>query len=200
MTDDDKPAISLAVERKARERDFTVERDLLIKELLEIGQSPERAAAIAQDMLYYDWLCLQAVTILGRLGPGAKRRSRRRACQDHGEVGSMKHERWNSRAIIWPCKDCGCDVAPVRNGKRRTWSVSDKAWKQAGMKTQGKRPLGTGEFLCWECFVRRFESRMGRPLEHEDCLPGYGTQRWVSKKEWRGWLRRHRQRRAIQPK
>jgi hypothetical protein len=65
---DDKPTntISLAAERKARERDFTAERELLIKELLEIGQSPERAAAIAQDMRYYDWLCLQAVTILGR--------------------------------------------------------------------------------------------------------------------------------------
>ena len=39
---------------------------MLIKELLDIGQSPEGAAAIAQDMLYYDWLCLQAVTILQR--------------------------------------------------------------------------------------------------------------------------------------
>jgi len=66
MTDDDKPPISLAAERKQRERDFTAERELLIKELLEIGQSPERAAAIAQDMLYYDWLCLQATVILER--------------------------------------------------------------------------------------------------------------------------------------
>jgi|SRR6516164_6115738 len=61
-----KPPISLAAERKQRERDFTAERELLIKELLEIGQSPERAAAIAQDMLYYDWLCLQATVILER--------------------------------------------------------------------------------------------------------------------------------------
>ena len=57
MMTDDKPTISLAAERKARERDFTAERELLIKELLEIGQSPEKAAAIAQDMLYYDWSC-----------------------------------------------------------------------------------------------------------------------------------------------
>jgi len=52
----------------------------------------------------------------------------------------MKHERWNSRAIMWPCKDCGCEVAPVRNGKRHTWGVNDKLWKQAGMKLQ-KAPI-----------------------------------------------------------
>ena len=46
MTDDDKPAISLAVERKARERDFSAERDLLTRELADIGIAPEKASAI----------------------------------------------------------------------------------------------------------------------------------------------------------
>jgi hypothetical protein len=64
--DDDKPTISLAVERKARERDFAAERELLIKELLEIGQSPERASAIVADLLLIDWWCLQATVILAR--------------------------------------------------------------------------------------------------------------------------------------
>jgi len=64
--DDDKPPISLAVERKARERDFTAERELLIKELADIGVSPEKATAIAQDMLLTDWYVLQAVTVLER--------------------------------------------------------------------------------------------------------------------------------------
>jgi hypothetical protein len=64
--DDDKPTISLAVERKARERDFAAERELLIKELLEIGQSPERASAIVADLLLIDWWCLQATVILER--------------------------------------------------------------------------------------------------------------------------------------
>lgn len=93
---------------------------------------------------------------------------------------------------MWPCKDCGREVAPVINGKRHTWGVSDKIWKQVGMKPQGRRPFGTGEFLCWKCLETRFESRMGRPLEPLEIFPGYGTQRWVSKKEWRRWLRARR--------
>jgi len=64
-----------------------------------------------------------------------------------------KHERWNSRAIMWPCKDCGCDVSPVRDGKR--WGVSDKVWKQAGMKPQGKRPFGTGVLSVYEHYEPR---------------------------------------------
>src|SRR5262245_50141942 len=66
MTDDDRPPIDLAVERGKREREFTAERELLIKELLAIGLPIEKTTAIAQEMLFYDWLCLQAVTILGR--------------------------------------------------------------------------------------------------------------------------------------
>ena len=66
MTDDDRPPIDLAVERGKRERDFTAERELLIKELLAIGLPIEKATAIAQEMLFYDWLCLQATVILDR--------------------------------------------------------------------------------------------------------------------------------------
>jgi len=58
--------IHLATERKARERDFAAERELLIEELLEIGQSPEKASAIVADLLLIDWWCLQATVILER--------------------------------------------------------------------------------------------------------------------------------------
>src|SRR5262249_10087370 len=93
--------------------------------------------------------------------------------------------KWNSRAIMWPCKDCGCEVAPVRNGKRHTWGVNDKLWKQAGRKLQGKGPFGTGGFLWWTCFVARLESRRGRPFEPHEVVVrsgGYSTNVWVSKK------------------
>ena len=56
----------MATERKARERDFAAERELLIEELLEIGQSPEKASAIVADLLLIDWWCLQATVILER--------------------------------------------------------------------------------------------------------------------------------------
>jgi hypothetical protein len=98
----------------------------------------------------------------------------------------MKRERWNSRAIMWPCKDCGCEVSPVRDGKRSTWTVSDRTWKEAGMKAQGKRPLGSGEFLCLHCL----ESRLGRKLTLADHMGGgYSTFTSVSRRQWRGWLR-----------
>jgi hypothetical protein len=65
--DDDKSAtISLAVESGKRERDFTAERELLSRELADIGVPPERASAIVDHVLLVDWLCLQAVTILER--------------------------------------------------------------------------------------------------------------------------------------
>ena len=63
--DDDRP-ISLATERKARERDFSAERELPNKELLEIGQSPQKAAEIVSHVLLVDWLCLQATVLLDR--------------------------------------------------------------------------------------------------------------------------------------
>ena len=66
MKDDDKPVISLAAERKKQERDFAQERDNMIKELSELGLPSERAAAIAEDVLYCDWLVLQATIILER--------------------------------------------------------------------------------------------------------------------------------------
>src|SRR5262249_7354369 len=65
---DDKPTntISLAAERGKRERDFAAERDLLTRELADIGVPPEKASAIVADLLLIDWWCLQAVTILER--------------------------------------------------------------------------------------------------------------------------------------
>jgi hypothetical protein len=73
-------------------------------------------------------------------------------------------KRFNSRAIVWPCKDCGAEVSPVKNGMRHTWGVRDRVWKKAGMKLQGSRPLGIGEFLCVACL----EARLGRPLTFAD--------------------------------
>ena len=96
-----------------------------------------------------------------------------------------KRERWNSRGVMWPCKDCGCEVSPVRDGKRLTWKVSDRTWRKAGMKAQGKRPIGTGEFLCFGCL----EDRLGRELTLLDYMGGYTTHLTVSRRQWRGWLR-----------
>jgi len=66
MSDDNKPTMSLATERKQRERDFAQERAGMIKELADIGQSLERARAIADAMLLTDWYVLQATVILER--------------------------------------------------------------------------------------------------------------------------------------
>jgi len=96
-----------------------------------------------------------------------------------------KREIWNSRAVLWPCKDCGCEVSPVRQGIRTTWRVSDKLWKKAGMKPQGRSPLGTGEFLCIACLA----VRIGRGV---DFMGGYSTHMPVSRKQWRRWLTAHR--------
>src|SRR5215467_7343622 len=65
---DDKPTntISLAAERGKRERDFAAERDLLTRELADIGVPPEKASAIVADLLLIDWWCLQATVILAR--------------------------------------------------------------------------------------------------------------------------------------
>jgi hypothetical protein len=95
-----------------------------------------------------------------------------------------KREKWNSRAVLWPCKDCGCEVSPVRNGMRVTWSVSDKTWKAAGMKPQGKRTLGTGEFLCFDCLSDRLTARRGRGWEY---WGGHTKKMPVSRKTWRRW-------------
>jgi len=56
---DDKPTntISLAAERGKRERDFAAERDLLTRELADIGVPPEKASAIVADLLLIDWWC-----------------------------------------------------------------------------------------------------------------------------------------------
>jgi hypothetical protein len=95
----------------------------------------------------------------------------------------MKHERWDSRAVLWPCKDCGCEVSPVVKGKRHTWGLKDKTWKATGMKAQGKTPLGQGEFLCIKCT----EARLGRQLELKDY--SYTTNMPVSREQWRRWAR-----------
>ena len=65
---------------------------------------------------------------------------------------------WNSRAVLWPCKDCGRDVSPVRRGYRETWGVKDALWKSAGMKSS--------DFLCTECLRKR----LGRPLTFGDYI------------------------------
>jgi hypothetical protein len=95
----------------------------------------------------------------------------------------MRVKPFNSRGVLWPCHDCGCEVSPVRNGKRSTWGVRDAVWKQAGMKPQGKRPLGSGEFLCIGCL----EDRLGRPLSFPDHT--YFTHMPVNRESWRRWLR-----------
>jgi hypothetical protein len=126
-----------------------------------------------------------AATVAGRSsgrGPG------RSSGRGRTTMPRRRREIWDSRAILWPCKDCGCEVSPVRRGIRHTWKVRDDLWKAAGMKPQGKTPLGKGEFLCFDCFKKR----LGRPLSMQDYLGGYTTHREVTRKQWRQWLRQHR--------
>jgi hypothetical protein len=106
--------------------------------------------------------------------------------------GHPKIERWNSRAVLWPCKDCGHEVSPVINGKRHTWGVSNALWKEAGMRV-GKSHW-TGEYLCWNCLRARIEARRGhKPTDFEllSCV-GYSTNMSVSRKQWSRWLRARR--------
>jgi hypothetical protein len=59
------------------------------------------------------------------------------------------------------------------------------------MQAQGKRPIGTGEFLCVPCL----ETRLGRKLTPADCMGmggGYSTFTWISRRQWRGWLARRK--------
>jgi hypothetical protein len=78
---------------------------------------------------------------------------------------------WNSRTILWPCKDCGCEIQPVRRGHRFTWHVSDKLWNSAGAKP--------GELLCMGCFGKR----IGRTLSFGDFV--WSTGSYISRKEFR---------------
>jgi hypothetical protein len=98
-----------------------------------------------------------------------------------------KRERWNSRGVLWPCKDCGGEVSPVRDGVHFTWFVLDKTWRQAGMKPQGSTPLGQGEFLCIECLDVRLLARRGYGYIPEQDYEG-GTNFPVSRKQWRRYL------------
>jgi len=52
--DDDRPPISLAAERKQRERDVGQEREQMVRELLDLGLPAAKATAIANDVLFYD--------------------------------------------------------------------------------------------------------------------------------------------------
>jgi hypothetical protein len=100
--------------------------------------------------------------------------------------GRPRIERWNSRAINWPCKDCGCEVAPVIDGKRYTWGVHDAVWAAAGMRPQGGTPLGCGEFLC----IDHLSKRLGRDLAFTDFT--YSTSMVVGRKTWEKWSRSYR--------
>jgi len=62
--DDDRPPISLAAERKQRERDFGQEREQMVRELLDLGLPAAKATAIANDVLFYDWLIFRCSNIL----------------------------------------------------------------------------------------------------------------------------------------
>jgi hypothetical protein len=87
--------------------------------------------------------------------------------------------KWNSRAILWPCMDCGREIQPVRDGKRVTWFVSDELWKSQG--------LTKNDLLCLECF----EKRLGRKLGWEEFSGGTCTT--ISRERWRRELRAYRE-------
>jgi hypothetical protein len=125
----------------------------------------------------------------GRLNPAVQARALSPAAQREvivmtkQKMPRRRREIWNSRAIRWPCKDCGCEVAPVRRGMRHTWGVRDEIWKEAGMKLQGRTPMGFGEFLCMPCLNKR----LGRKLSWRDLSGGYSTHVPVTRKKWREW-------------
>jgi len=66
MSDDNKPTMSLATERKQRARDVAAEPFGMTVAMPDTGQPPERARAIADAMLLTDWYVLQATVILER--------------------------------------------------------------------------------------------------------------------------------------
>ena len=61
---DDKPPISLATERKARERDFDQERADILKELEEIGVAPDQLASVTQHVMFIEWALYKANLML----------------------------------------------------------------------------------------------------------------------------------------
>jgi hypothetical protein len=81
---------------------------------------------------------------------------------------------WNSRAVLWPCEDCGCDVAPVIKGWRMQWLAKDTLWNKGGAR----------HFLCVACL----ETRLGRPLKWGVDIFPTGRLR-VSRQQWRRWIR-----------
>jgi hypothetical protein len=72
MTDDtDKPpspVVSLAVERAARERDFSTERADLTRELAEIGVAEDKLAAWVQHIMEIESCFFQCVRMFGYHG------------------------------------------------------------------------------------------------------------------------------------
>ena len=62
--DDDRPPISLAAERKQRERDFTAERADLLQELKDIGVEEPALAATVQHVMFVEWAVFRAPSML----------------------------------------------------------------------------------------------------------------------------------------
>jgi hypothetical protein len=94
------------------------------------------------------------------------------------------------------CKDCGCEVSPVRRGMRHTWGISDKLWKKVGMKPQGNTPFGLGEFFCIDCLRKRLGPKA---FEKAFQSGGYTTHLPVTRKQWRLWIWQTREQRRAAP-
>ena len=58
--DDDRPPISLAAERKLRERDFAAERTDLLQELKDIGVEEEE---LVQHVMFVEWAVFKAASM-----------------------------------------------------------------------------------------------------------------------------------------
>jgi hypothetical protein len=61
---DDKPPISLAAERKKFERDFSIERQDLSRELEAIGVATDQLAQFVQRTMEVEWAVCRAVAML----------------------------------------------------------------------------------------------------------------------------------------
>jgi hypothetical protein len=60
----DRPPISLATERKARERDFSQERADLLAELREIGVKEADLESTVQHVMFVEWAVYKAALML----------------------------------------------------------------------------------------------------------------------------------------
>jgi hypothetical protein len=83
-----------------------------------------------------------------------RKRSRLKTRKAKSRTATRRKARKGFTFVPAYCQNCGRDTAPPdKRGRRFTWMVHDRLWKQVGMKSD--------EHLCWECFERRLGRKVG---------------------------------------